>query len=207
MKSHWDDSAGECDRCGKKFKTLGGLKIHCEFSSKYYCIHASMERVNGSIIYLFLLILFLISVASHVRDDQKKSCKMCGKKFRKQEALEMHIKIDHAGYKPHRCPHPTCEKTFRLKDKLKLHLMVMHEKKRPHPCAKCEKSYRTKYHLKIHDVSQHQQQGGDASIGCSQCKRKFFTRQALEKHVLIHDQEKPYICDACGKGKSLIRLL
>lgn len=54
-------SKGECDRCGKKFKTLGGLKIH---------------------------------YASHVRDDQKFSCSICTKKFRKQEALEMHLKTD-----------------------------------------------------------------------------------------------------------------
>jgi len=165
--TNFEEGGGKCDRCGKKFKTQGGLRIH---------------------------------YAAHKRDDSKYSCKDCGKKFRKMDALELHEKTDHGGFKPHACPQ--CDKCFRLKDKLKLHIMVIHEKRKPFPCPKCEKSFRTKYHLKIHDVSQHIQ-GGDNSIGCSQCKRKFADRDALEKHLVVHQQDKPYICSICSKGKYL----
>lgn len=56
-------------------------------------------------------------------------CIECGKKFKKPEALEMHERIDHKGFKPHKCSHEGCDRSFRLKDKLKLHIKVVHEKK------------------------------------------------------------------------------
>lgn len=67
------------------------------------------------------------------------------------------------------------------------------------PCSKCDKSFRTNYHLKVHVVAQHIQATG--SIGCSLCRRKFPSVEALEEHRKSHDEDKQFICTVCTKGK------
>ena len=61
----------------------------------------------------------------------------------------------------------------------------------------CHKTFDKIYELKVHL----QQHAGKDAIICKnfKCNEVFFSKEELEEHLLIHDQNKSFECQVCSK--------
>lgn len=112
------------------------------------------------------------------------------------------------------CLEPPCTKTFPKKTSVERHIIVQHLQDNFFKCKEpnCGKSFATSEHYKDH-VSWH---AGEARWKCEeninipgpdgagtskiQCNEAFLSRRKLLRHVQkVHEQDKHFICELCGK--------
>lgn len=67
---------------------------------------------------------------------------------------------------------------------------------KPFVCRKpnCNKEYTTRFSLRRHLVTHMKER----KFGCTKCPRRFALAQYLKEHSLIHEQQKPFVCDFPG---------
>lgn len=67
---------------------------------------------------------------------------------------------------------------------------------KPFMCRKlnCNKVYTTRFSLRRHLVTHMKER----KFGCPKCPKRFALAQYLKEHSLIHDQQKPFLCDFPG---------
>ncbi|XP_052753804.1 gastrula zinc finger protein XlCGF49.1-like [Galleria mellonella] len=63
------------------------------------------------------------------------------------------------------------------------------------PCSLCDCTYPLQQLLELHKVQRHRAR----TVSCSQCNAKFFNKHDLASHMLIHSDEMPFECLACGR--------
>lgn len=134
-------------------------------------------------------------------------CFLC---FQSAEALDNHIKNDHAGKDgTYRCFWQDCSKhdnitqiagaiNFGNKPKLMRHVHS-HTGFKPFPCSYpgCEKGFVTKEQLRNHETTHTKSR----KYKCDQCDKAFAVKSALTTHVTaVHDEKKIHSCDICGKA-------
>ncbi|KAG0701542.1 Zinc finger protein 19 [Chionoecetes opilio] len=151
--------------------------------------------------------------------ERKFECPMCGKKFRayshRVEHMVVHTRerafqCSECGFQTstksnlarhrqrhtqeHRCHH--CGRTLANKFSLKEHLRS-HVGERPHHCNECNKSFVRRNELRIHERSHGKGEG--QCHECPECHKTFVLRSRLTRHMLVHRQEKQYVCYVCKK--------
>lgn len=134
-------------------------------------------------------------------------CFLC---FQSAEALDNHIKSDHAGEGgTYRCMWQDCSKhdtssqtagpmNFGNKPKLMRHVHS-HTGYKPFPCTHpgCDKGFVTKEQLKNHETTHTKTR----KYQCQQCGKAFAVKSALTTHITaVHDEKKTHCCDICGKA-------
>lgn len=134
-------------------------------------------------------------------------CFLC---FESAEALDNHIKNDHAGKDgTYRCLWQDCSKhdnstntsesiNFGNKPKLMRHVHS-HTGYKPFPCPYpgCDKGFVTKEQLKNHETTHTKSR----KYKCDQCGKSFAVKSALTTHITaVHDEKKIHRCDLCGKS-------
>ena len=134
-------------------------------------------------------------------------CFLC---FQSAEALDNHIKNDHAGKDgSYRCLWQDCAKhnnstkatgtvNFGNKPKLMRHVHS-HTGYKPFPCSYpgCDKGFVTKEQLKNHETTHTKAR----KYQCDQCGKAFAVKSALTTHIAaVHEDKKAYKCDVCGKA-------
>ncbi|KAK3720322.1 zinc-finger protein [Vermiconidia calcicola] len=134
-------------------------------------------------------------------------CFLC---FQSAEALDHHIKNDHAGKDgTYRCLWQDCSKhdsstqtaglmNFGNKPKLMRHVHS-HTGYKPFPCPYpgCDKGFVTKEQLKNHETTHTKSR----KFKCDQCGKAFAVKSALTTHITaVHDEKKTHRCDVCGKA-------
>lgn len=67
-------------------------------------------------------------------------------------------------------------------------------------CPKCDKVLTTRYGLDYH--TKHHNEGDKYICPVDDCKRKFFWKPTLKRHMLVHSNEKQFLCYICGKEYS-----
>ncbi|KAK5168254.1 zinc-finger protein [Saxophila tyrrhenica] len=140
-----------------------------------------------------------------VHEDQP--CFLC---FESPEALDNHIKNDHAGKDgTYRCFWQNCSKhdkaqqintfiNFSNKPKLMRHVHS-HTGYKPFPCPfpDCDKGFVTKEQLKNHETTHTKSR----KYKCDLCSKSFAVKSALTTHITaVHKEEKTHKCDMCGKS-------
>ncbi len=65
----------------------------------------------------------------------------------------------------------------------------------------CEKSFGTVQSLQRHLREVHAQV--ECAWICETCNKTFYSKGALQKHATAHSDARPFICDTCGRGRTI----
>ena len=97
-----------------------------------------------------------------------------------------------------------CEKLFNTKNYLKKHYNRIHNNSgKVSTCNVCTKSFPSKQDLTIHIKTCHR----GKHYKCDSCIKSFF-KAGLKKHIhTVHEGNKDYKCEYCGKNLSSRQIL
>ncbi|KOC70871.1 Zinc finger protein 585B [Habropoda laboriosa] len=129
----------------------------------------------------------------------KLSCMTCGERFERKIDLNNHM-VCHQVDRPHACR--TCGNLFRSKSNLRCHMLQVHQVERPHKCTMCGADFQRpsslSNHMKIHTyVAGRTPNNKWGKHACSECSKKFTTKQKMFRHQWIH-RKKTHSCEVCG---------
>lgn len=128
-------------------------------------------------------------------------CNLCGKKFRSERYVKMHIYCTHKKRNGKALTETAesgicdiCGKWFRFKCNAIRHREIHFEEKR-FDCKTCGVKFRHSSSLKRHMLS-HQ---GKSDYVCEQCGRSFKMKQTLVQHLRIHVKQPFLKCEYCPR--------
>lgn len=130
----------------------------------------------------------------HLKSHREKEfkCDQCPAEFHRKKYFEVHM-LKHSGLKPHRCE--ACGKSYRDAEHLKRHVRHVHEQIRKFECDLCGDRFFRSDHLKCHRA-RHSAPG----LKCKVCKKSFKLQTDLDRHSVVHLDDKKWCCQLCGKG-------
>lgn len=155
---------------------------------------------------------------THLTEDQKCACPLCGIKFTRSCNMYKHVRKLHdpeavrlvlpTKEKPFECDR--CHRRYTQKRQLNCHIKDKHKngeeannktsyKKKPEVrplCFVCGSSFSNKAHLIVH-MTRHT---GERPFKCDLCERDFPRISDLTTHRRIHTGEKPFKCKLCEKS-------
>jgi len=114
---------------------------------------------------------------SHTNFNNK-TCKYCGKLFKKSFNLKQHIRI-HTNEKPLKCD--KCNKRFNDRSSLNKHTRTVHIEFKPHVCYVCEKTFASTSHLNEHLVKH----TNEKKFMCLKCEKRFAFRSSFKRHMAV----------------------
>ena len=185
MRIHWKELE---DRTG-----VIAEKFSCKPCSRYWRVKRDLERhmrtVHGPKI---------LKRETHI-------CQYCGKNFsrlqnRKRHELKMHKNLK---VKREEFPCPQCDLVYKYRGQRSRHIKDIHEKESQsttkHVCQKCGREYARAKQLKNH-MRIHSKKYLEAKSTCNICEKDFRCNASLKIHVnAIHNRQRDYACDICGK--------
>ena len=138
--------------------------------------------------------------------NEKHVCKNCGFEAKHRQALQYHIRRQHAensenSYIRHYCD--ICEYSALFKSTLSRHWTNVHSKLKPFKCAVagCNKSYGMAAILKRHEQNSHIEK--NQYLTCDICDKSFPSKVKLDAHAQIHTKTKNVViresCATCGQ--------
>ncbi|XP_062543094.1 zinc finger protein 431-like [Armigeres subalbatus] len=130
-------------------------------------------------------------------------CDDCNKTFGKVTIYNRHLSCHDVTVRPRKCAF--CSLCFSAKESLKIHENKVHGANHTLPkryqrrakifqCEQCGKIFLNDALLRQHDQYQHKKL---PAATCKLCGKTFATKSNLEKHYIVHSNERPYKCDKC----------
>nr|XP_033957966.1 zinc finger protein 91-like [Pseudochaenichthys georgianus] len=122
-------------------------------------------------------------------------CPHCTQRFRYRSILMRHL-VSHTGVQPYSCMH--CGHCYRSKSMCLKHEAfcdgVDEEDKSKIKDAAATQLSKT---LTPREAAQHPKAEGEAEFKCKFCTKSFMKSRSLRRHILTHNEVKPYRCKAC----------
>ncbi|XP_067004016.2 zinc finger protein 585A [Anabrus simplex] len=122
-------------------------------------------------------------------------CEYCGKCFRYQNTLRVHLFTHGKIGKVFNCTE--CDKTFSNRNSLTIH-MKSHSSEIPYLCDVCGKTVKHisnfRSHRKLHLDPDFRRR-----YMCDECGKQLLTRARLVEHKRLHSNELPLACPTCDK--------
>ncbi|XP_040025787.1 uncharacterized protein LOC120814783 [Gasterosteus aculeatus] len=132
---------------------------------------------------------FLIRhVAKSHKGHKAFKCLECKKEFEQRYHIIQHIRI-HTGEKPFRCDY--CDKTFAQNSSRIVHMRV-HTGEKPYFCNKCGKSFAISSHLRFCKGTEKK---SSRDFRCLTCGRYFQSDSNLKVHMEIHESWKRHMSE------------
>ncbi|XP_073690471.1 uncharacterized protein [Garra rufa] len=176
-----------CGQCGKSFRCKKHIYQHMRVhSKKIVCQSERCKMVFPDWKQLKQ------HVKTHIRKTKPFMCLYCGKNWKKQGHLTVHVRV-HTKVKPFACK--LCGKRFAQKSSVPVHMRT-HTGEKPFICLKCGKAFVVNASLKEH-MRTHT---GEKPFPCELCEKRYSKKQILQVHMRTHTGEKPYKCLWCKES-------
>ena len=225
-EKHSENSEFTCNMCGLSKDSLDSLRAHinghnkerifrCETCDKSFhdirnlldhrLTHARLEEVECPTCFKKLGNQKSLQIHMHRHTIKKKiPCKFCDLKFDTKEAHLEHEQTheEHQENNPqeHKCG--DCGRTFSNKQRLQRHSQV-HFEERCFRCIFCGEKFQTGSALLVHKKTKHPDDYKMKKVSkvliCEHCGFKTTHKQRLERHLQVHNTEKLFECEYCGK--------
>jgi hypothetical protein len=197
LRHHNDERGHQCPICGKSFRSSSHLRNHtravhtkerifqCPKCPRSFATHWQSKSHQKS---------------NHGSKRSLYTCKICPKQYQTPQALAGHMKSGHAANKKTsadgkiKAPFGVCEtcgETLLNKSHQCSNVQVENTK-----CSICQKMVDSKA-LKAH--MQYHRKKEVSSFVCQFCNKSFTTGISLKRHLLIHQNAKPFNCKICEK--------
>jgi uncharacterized C2H2 Zn-finger protein len=167
----------EPDQTAESQQKSKGLKVICSICGKLLS-KSTMKR----------------HFSAHTGQQQQRYvCDLCGKDYKHKEGLTVHLR-SHTNEKRYQCQF--CDMKFLNWAARRFHIRSKHMIDKPFHCFVCQKGFLTRPAMHAHVQDEH----GDASWECEQCKKVFKKKGNYTTHLkLVHGNLETIACDVCGK--------
>ncbi|XP_059194437.1 zinc finger protein 1035 [Centropristis striata] len=189
LRGHKTNTLLHCSRCGQYF---GFAKLSQ---------HQKNCKVNSELSTGEVLIPQKESVSQNAQKRPLKSkankmlhskCPHCPQTFRFRSLLLRHL-VSHTGLQPYACMH--CGQRFRSKTLCLQHEAFCDGEGKPE--VKGGTATQLSKMPPVTETALKPQAGSEAEYKCKFCTKSFMKSRSLRRHILTHNEVKPYRCKAC----------
>ena len=198
IETHQNEKIFQCEFCNKQFNEKRNLLDH-------RLVHSRSQEVECPTCFKVLVSQKSLQKHMHLHTIKKKfSCKFCESKFEtKAESREHELKhVDNGASESTEYKCLECGRVFSNKYRLQRHSQV-HKADRTFNCCFCEEQFQTGSSLLSHKKTKHAEQmkmkKQPKSLICEHCGFETFHKQRLLRHIQVHNTEKLFECEFCGK--------
>ncbi|XP_071806934.1 uncharacterized protein [Asterias amurensis] len=161
-----------CDLCSKTFTSLKGVQSH----QRFRCSHLHNRKKSPTRAHTF-------------------QCTDCKIVCKNRKVLLEHMST-HSLIRSHKCH--KCSKTYKTSTSLYRH--VQKHKSIFLACTQCNFKTQWKSSLKNHVNTKHNGKESLEYFKCSQCEFKTKSKFYIKRHENTHSDDRPFICEICGKS-------
>lgn len=174
-----------CLECGQYYRFFGPLLLH---TYKYHIEHFLCEICGQGFVGKH-------NLNNHVKQIHGiKSCKDCNETFPTQYALANHVENVHRTEKL-QCP--MCLEILGNRYLKKRHMALVHDcKSSQFVCELCSKVFTRNNKYVQHKLRVHFK---EKNCTCEVCGHKAFNMDSLKRHMVCHDEARPFKCELCDK--------
>lgn len=195
-RGHNTNSLVLCSRCGQYFghRKLGQHQKNCigtQQNTGLSSPHGDFSRITSQTSQT----VHKMVLQSSATKTLPFKCSYCTRRFRYRSLLFRHL-VSHTGVQPYECVH--CGHRYGTQT-----MCLQHEAfcdgvyREGQSKIKSEAAKRLSNMPTLREAAQKPQAQGEAEYKCKFCTKTFMKSRNLRRHILTHNEVKPYRCKAC----------